>query len=135
MFTWVLGVLDDTGLIKGKTIGVDATTLEANAAMRSIVRRDDERKRQKWKGQAAQQAAVYANRRRKNGHRGKELMRLRGELIERPFAHAIETGGMRRTHLRHHGTSPSGSWSTSPACHTPRRSPRDLRGPSLTRRI
>ena len=28
------------GLLKGKTIGVDATTLEANAAMRSIVRRD-----------------------------------------------------------------------------------------------
>jgi transposase len=30
------------------------------------------------------------------------LMRLRGELIERPFAHAFETGGMRRTHLRKH---------------------------------
>ena len=29
-------------------------------------------------------------------------MRLRGELIERPFAHAFETGGLRRTHLRHH---------------------------------
>ena len=29
-------------------------------------------------------------------------MRLRGELIERPLAHALETGGMRRTHLRHH---------------------------------
>ena len=44
VFTWVLGVLDGAGLIKGKTIGVDATTLEANAAMRSIVRRDDGRK-------------------------------------------------------------------------------------------
>jgi transposase len=43
VFTWVLGVLDVAGLIKGKTIGVDATTLEANAAMRSIVRRDDGR--------------------------------------------------------------------------------------------
>jgi hypothetical protein len=29
-------------------------------------------------------------------------LRLRGELIERPFAHAFETGGIRRTHLRHH---------------------------------
>jgi hypothetical protein len=29
-------------------------------------------------------------------------MRLRGELIERTFAHTLETGGMRRTHLRHH---------------------------------
>ncbi len=252
VFTWVLGVLDGAGLIKGKTIGVDATTLEANAAMRSIVRRDDgrtyqtfledlakasgietptredlarldrkrkkkgsnddwfnpndpdakitkmkdgrthlahkeehavdldtgavvavtlvpasagdtatiegtldaavknlddareiagdesqregdleeavadkgyhskmvllslqqagwrtyiaepQRGRQKWPGQQAECAAVYANRRRKNGRRGLALMRLRGELIERPFAHAFETGGMRRTHLRKH---------------------------------
>ena len=29
-------------------------------------------------------------------------MRRRGEIIERTFAHAFETGGMRRTHLRHH---------------------------------
>jgi transposase len=252
VFTWVLGVLDGAGLIKGKTIGVDATTLEANAAMRSIVRRDDgrtyqtfledlakssgvdtptredlarvdrkrkkkgsnddwfnpndpdakitkmkdgrthlahkeehavdldtgavvavtivpasagdtatiegtleaavknlddarevagaesqregepqeavadkgyhskmvllslqqegwrtyiaepERGRQKWPDQQSQREAVYANRRRKNGRRGRALMRLRGELIERPFAHAFETGGMRRTHLRKH---------------------------------
>src|SRR5215207_7778620 len=40
VFLWVLGVLSDRGLLKGKTVGVDATTLEANAAMRSIVRRD-----------------------------------------------------------------------------------------------
>jgi transposase len=32
--------LADAGLVKGKTVGVDATTLEANAALRSIVRRD-----------------------------------------------------------------------------------------------
>jgi transposase len=40
IFTWVLERLAQGGLIKGKTIGVDSTTLEANAAMRSIVRRD-----------------------------------------------------------------------------------------------
>src|ERR1700681_2956602 len=40
VFLWVLGVLADRGLLKGKTVGVDATTLEANAAMRAIVRRD-----------------------------------------------------------------------------------------------
>src|SRR6476646_5249583 len=39
-FTWVLERLAQAGLIKGKTIGVDSTTLEANAAMKSIVRRD-----------------------------------------------------------------------------------------------
>ena len=252
VFTWVLGVLDSAGLIKGKTIGVDATTLEANAAMKSIVRRDDRRSyeefltdlaktsgvetptrddlaridrkrkkkgsnadwynphdpdakitkmkdgrthlahkeehavdmdtgvvvavtlqgadqgdtstldgtlaaaeqnlddateragdeskrtnepeevvadkgyhskmvmlslklagfrsfiaepprgRQHWENQTAERDAVYTNRRRKNGSRGRRLMRLRGELIERTFAHAFETGGMRRTHLRHH---------------------------------
>ncbi len=40
VFTWVLKLLVETGLLKGKQIGIDGTTLEANAAMRSIVRRD-----------------------------------------------------------------------------------------------
>ena len=40
VFTWVLEVLADRGLLKGQRIAIDATTLEANAAMRSIVRRD-----------------------------------------------------------------------------------------------
>ena len=39
IFSWVLEWLAAAGLLKGKTIGVDATTLEADAAMRSIVRR------------------------------------------------------------------------------------------------
>ena len=45
--------------------------------------------------------ATYANRRRIRGERGKGLMRKRGELLERSFAHAYETGAMRRLHLRH----------------------------------
>ena len=40
VFAWVLKVLAKTKLLKGKTLGVDATTLDANAAMRSSVRRD-----------------------------------------------------------------------------------------------
>ena len=40
VFTWVLGVLADARLLGGETLGIDATTLEANAALRSIVRRD-----------------------------------------------------------------------------------------------
>ena len=40
VFGWVLEVLASRGMIDGKTLGVDATTLEANAALRSIVRRD-----------------------------------------------------------------------------------------------
>jgi transposase len=256
VFLWVLGVIADRGLLKGKTVGVDATTLEANAAMRSIVRRDNgatydeflkdlakqsgietpnredlariDRKRKKkgsnddwespsdpdariakmkdgtthlahkaehavdmetgaviavtlqaadqgdtttikatlaetaenvaqliereadnapqqepqvslnplaeivadkgyhsndtilavqqgearsyipepkregrkWAGKAAEQKAVYANRRRVKGSYGKRLMKKRGELIERSFAHCYETGGMRRVYLR-----------------------------------
>lgn len=41
VFGWVLGRLGESGLLRGRTLGVDSTTLEANAAMRSIVRRDD----------------------------------------------------------------------------------------------
>ena len=40
VFTWVLDRLSAAGLVRGKTVGVDATTLEANPAMRSIERRD-----------------------------------------------------------------------------------------------
>jgi len=242
VFGWILERLDEHGLIKGKTIGVDATTLEANAALRSLVRRDTgesyreflealakesgietptqqdlarldrkrkkkgsnkdwfnpndpdakitkmkdrrthlahkaehavdmdsgatlavrvqpadrvdtksigetlteaiknleeaelepeevvtdkgyhskrvvrtlteaglrtyisepERGRQRWEDQPKERKAVYANRRRIRGDRGKRLLRSRGELLERPFAHCYETGAMRRTHLRGH---------------------------------
>ena len=40
VFAWILERIAEAGLLKGKTIGIDGTTLEANAAMRSIVRRD-----------------------------------------------------------------------------------------------
>jgi transposase len=245
VFTWILQRLADAGLVKGKTVGIDATTLEANAALRSIVRRDTgesyqdflttlaqasgietptradlariDRKRKKkgsnddwthphdpdakitkmkdgrthlahkaehavdletgaivgvtvqdaddgdtetsietlikaaeqieivrpagdglqevvgdkgyhsnqslvdleavgvrsyisepdrgrrnWKEKPDARAAVYRNRRRIRGPRGLRLLRLRGERVERPFAHLYETGGMRCVHLRGH---------------------------------
>ena len=40
VFQWVLRVLVEHGLVRGQTVGIDATTLEANAAMKSIVRKD-----------------------------------------------------------------------------------------------
>ena len=241
VFTWMLQRLADAGLVKGKTVGIDATTLEANAALRSIVRRDTgesyqdfltklaqasgietptradlariDRKRKKkgsnddwthphdpdatitkmkdgrthlahkaehvvdletgaivgvtvqdadagdtetsietlitaaeqievvrhdgnglqevvgdkgyqsnqalvdldavgvrsyisepdrgrrnWGKKPQARAAVYRNRRRIRGRRGLRLLRLRGERLERPFAHLYETGGMRRVH-------------------------------------
>lgn len=56
--------------------------------------------RRKWENKADQQAAVYANKRRVEGERGKSLLRRRGEFLERPFAHQYETGGLRRVHVR-----------------------------------
>jgi transposase len=63
---------------------------------------EPKRERRKWKDKIDEQLAVYANRRRIRGERGKALHRLRGERVERSFAHAYDTGGMRRTHLRGH---------------------------------
>ena len=40
VFDWVLKLIDEHGLIRGERIGVDASTMEANAALRTIVRRD-----------------------------------------------------------------------------------------------
>jgi Transposase DDE domain/Transposase domain (DUF772) len=187
VFTWMLQRLADAGLVKGKTVGIDATTLEANAALRSIVRRDTregyqdfltklaqasgietptradlahldrkrknkgsnddwthphdpdakitkmkdgrthlahkaehavdletraivgvtvqdadegDRGRRNWKKNPEARDAVYRNRRRIRGARGQRLLRLRGERLERPFAHLHATGGMRRVHLR-----------------------------------
>ena len=60
------------------------------------------RGRRNWKGKDREREAVYANRRRVRGARGKRLLRRRGEIVERSFAHCYETGAMRRTHLRGH---------------------------------
>ena len=59
-------------------------------------------KNRNWDGKEDARKATRANRRRVTGDRGKALLRRRGELLERPFAHYLEAGGMRRTHLRGH---------------------------------
>ena len=77
--------------------------------IRSYVSEPD-RGRRSWTGnsdeereaKSAARDAVYGNRRRIKGDRGKRLMKRRGELLERSFAHCYDTGGMRRTHLRGH---------------------------------
>ncbi len=61
------------------------------------------RGRRNWRGKEREREAVYANRRRIRGERGKRLLRKRGELLERAFAHYLDRGGMRRVHLRGHG--------------------------------
>jgi transposase len=89
-------VLADKGYHSDRTL----VELE-DQGLRSYVSEPD-RGRRKWKDDVIAQQAVYANRRRIRAERGKRLHRMRGELIERPFAHLYETGGMRRTHLRGH---------------------------------
>jgi transposase len=58
VFTWVLTILAKEGLIQGKTIGVDATTLEANAALRSIIRRDTKETYQEFLTRLAQASGI-----------------------------------------------------------------------------
>ena len=81
----------------------DATLLTLTGGGWRIYASEPKRGRRRWQGKpAGTQEAVYANHRRIEGHRGKRLLRRRGELVERSFAHGYETGGMRRTHLRGH---------------------------------
>jgi transposase len=61
---------------------------------------EPQRGRQRWNGQQREQQAVYANRRRVRGERGKRLLRQRGEKLERWNEHLYDRGGMRRVHLR-----------------------------------
>jgi transposase len=61
---------------------------------------EPERGARQWEGRQAEKKAVYANRRRIRGERGKRLQRQRGEKIERNFAHQFDTGGMDRLYVR-----------------------------------
>jgi transposase len=61
---------------------------------------EPERGKRNWEGKQAEKEAVYANRRRIRGKRGKRMQRARGEKIERNFAHQFDTGGMDRLYVR-----------------------------------
>ena len=85
---------------KGYHSNQELVDLEA-VGVRSYISEPD-RGRRNWKKHPEARAAVYRNRRRIRGARGKRLLRQRGERLERPFAHLYETGRMRRVHLRGH---------------------------------
>jgi transposase len=59
-FQFVLKLADEKGLLKGKTVGVDSTTLEANAAMKSIVRQDTGEDWQEYVAGLMKEAGVVA---------------------------------------------------------------------------
>src|ERR1700690_958118 len=58
VFGWVLKLVAEQGLVKGKRIGVDASTMEANAALRTIVRRDDGRSYREMLTQMAEESGI-----------------------------------------------------------------------------
>jgi Transposase DDE domain len=87
----------DKGYHSGDVL-VDLQGLEVRTYIAEPVR-----ERRKWAGKRAEQAAVYGNRQRIGSHRGRQLLRRRGELVERTFAHAYETGALRRLYVRGKG--------------------------------
>jgi len=89
-------VVADKGYHSKRTM-LDLQTLE----IRTYISEPD-RGPQSWIDQEAERDAVYANRRRIRGDRGQQLLRKRGERLERPCAHLYETGGLRRMHVRGH---------------------------------
>src|SRR2546421_1010482 len=77
VFRWVLQLLAEKGLLKGKTGGIEATTLEANAALRSIVRRETGEDYQEFLRRLAQESGIATPTReqlakldRKRAHKG-----------------------------------------------------------------
>jgi transposase len=93
-------VIDEVVADKGyhsNQVLVDVAALD----LRTYIAEPD-RGRRHWKKKATARDAVYANRRRIRGTRGRTMQRRRSERLERPNAHLYETGGMRRTHLRGH---------------------------------
>ena len=89
-------VVADKGYHSNKTM-----TDMSGRGIRSYVS-EPNRPRRNWRGQSRERDAVYANRRRIRGERSKALHRKRGEVVERTFAHLLDTGGMRRAWLHGH---------------------------------
>ena len=104
VFQWVLGVLVQEKVLQGKTLGIDATTLEANAALRSIVRRDTGESYEEFLTRLAQASGIETptradlaklDKKRKNKGSNKEW--------EHPFDPDARITKMKdgRTHLAH----------------------------------
>ena len=58
VFRWALGVLAAEGLVRGETVSIDATTLEANAALRSIVRRESGQRYEEYLRRLAEEEGI-----------------------------------------------------------------------------
>jgi transposase len=96
-----LGGIEEVVADKGYHSGPGLEEMKA-ASVRTYIPEKKQTGKRHWVGKEEQQQAVYENRQRLQRPKGKQLLRQRGELIERSFAHCYDTGGMRRTHLRKH---------------------------------
>lgn len=96
-----LGGIEEVVADKGYHSGAVLQEMK-DAGVRTYIPEKKQAGKRHWVGKEAERDVVYANRQRLQRAKGKGLLRKRGELIERTFAHCYETGGMRRTHLRKH---------------------------------
>jgi transposase len=92
--------ITDVAADKGYHANEQLTTLHQLTPYRTYIPEPKLKHERVWTDKPPEQKdAVYANRRRTRGVRGKKLQRLRSEKTERTFAHVCETGGARRTWL------------------------------------
>jgi transposase len=96
-----LGGIEEVVADKGYHSGPVLKEMKA-AGVRTYIPEKKQAGKRHWVGKEDERQVVYANRQRLQRPKGKQLLRKRGELIERTFAHCYDTGGMRRTHLRKH---------------------------------
>ncbi len=101
MFEWVLARLADSGLVSGRTVGVDATTLEANAALRSIARRDTGKSHEEFVRGLAEASGVETPTRAELVRFDRKRKKLSNEEWENPHDPDARITKMKdgRTHL------------------------------------
>ena len=93
--------IKDVAADKGYHATEQLTAMAEHTPFRTYIPEPELKHNRRWTDKPAEQkAAVYANRRRVKGERGKQMQRQRSEFVERTFAHVCETGGARRTWLR-----------------------------------
>ena len=93
--------IQDVAADKGYHATEQLTSMAEHTPYRTYIPEPELKHNRCWTGKPAEQkAAVYANRRRVRGERGRQMQRQRSEFVERTFAHVCETGGARRTWLR-----------------------------------
>ncbi|QDU80064.1 hypothetical protein Pla110_17860 [Polystyrenella longa] len=100
VFQFILEIMGQHDLLSGQAVGVDSTTLEANAAMKSIVRKDSG---EDWNAYATglmREAGVIEEDEEPSDDERRKFDQQRSEKVERSFAHTCETGGARRIWLR-----------------------------------